>query len=65
MPPVFLWHTANDPTVPVENSPILASALQRRSVPCELHVFSEGRHGLGLASDQPEIGAWTALEDAR
>ena len=49
-PPTFLWHTADDDCVPVENSYLLAMALQKNKTPHELHVFPEGNHGLGLAS---------------
>lgn len=60
--PTFLWHTADDGAVPVENSLAYASALARNAVAFELHVFPHGRHGLGLAIDEPEphpAAAWT------
>jgi acetyl esterase/lipase len=49
-PPTFLWHTAEDAVVPVENSYLMAMALQQHSTPHELHVFPKGEHGLGLCS---------------
>lgn len=60
-PPAFLWHTADDAAVPVENSQLFASALSRNKVPYELHVFESGRHGLGLAAEQPGVRMWTEL----
>ena len=60
-PPTFLWHTADDPRVLVENSLRFASALGRYGVPFALHVFPEGRHGLGLAQDDPIVGNWPGL----
>ncbi len=60
-PPAFLWHTADDASVPVENSLLFAGALSRAGVPFALHVFPHGRHGLGLAEDDPVVGAWTGL----
>lgn len=60
-PPTFLWHTADDASVPVENSLLFASALGRAGVPFALHVYPHGRHGLGLAIDDPVVGSWTAL----
>lgn len=60
-PPCFMWHTADDGAVPVENSLNLAAALSRAGVPFELHVFPEGRHGLGLACGRPGAGEWSAL----
>ena len=60
-PPTFLWHTAEDASVPVQNSLAFAQALAEQGVPLELHVFPRGRHGLGLAGDDPVVGAWTGL----
>lgn len=56
-PPAFLWHTAADQAVPVENSLLFASACSRAKVPFELHVFPEGRHGLSLCNDQTMSGS--------
>lgn len=47
-PPSFLWHTADDAAVPVANSLLFASALSANGVPYELHIYQNGRHGLGL-----------------
>ena len=60
-PPAFLWHTANDEKVPVENCLVYSAALNRCGVPFELHVFPKGQHGLGLALDNPVAGVWTGL----
>ncbi|MBR6954111.1 MAG: alpha/beta hydrolase [Clostridia bacterium] len=70
-PPVFLWHTREDASVPVENSLLLADALCRKGIPFELHVWQHGGHGLSLASDQvypegdgnirPECQAWIEM----
>lgn len=60
-PPAFLWHTADDDVVDVENSLLFASALRRHGVPFALHVFPSGAHGLGLAEDHPEAAIWTGL----
>lgn len=48
-PPTFLWHTADDTTVPVENSLIFKAALEARGVPVELHIYPHGVHGQSLA----------------
>ena len=48
-PPTFLWHTADDASVPVENSLLFFEALRKAGVAGELHVFPHGKHGLGLA----------------
>ena len=60
-PPAFLWHTADDDAVPVENSLLFAGALRRHGVPFELHVFPSGRHGLALAQEVPQVCQWTGL----
>lgn len=51
-PPVFLWHTWDDDTVPVENSLLLATSLRASGVSLEMHIFPHGIHGLSLASKQ-------------
>ncbi|VXC11114.1 Predicted esterase [Citricoccus sp. K5] len=60
-PPFFLWHTADDSSVSVRHSYLLAEALSRHGVPHALHVFPKGEHGLGLAVGSGEPEAWTAL----
>jgi acetyl esterase/lipase len=60
-PPCFLWHTANDECVPVEHSLQFATALSRCKVPYALHVFPNGPHGMGLATDDPVVSAWSGL----
>lgn len=52
MPPVFLWHTVEDGSVPVENSLLLASALRKSGVEFELHIYPHGVHGLSLANEE-------------
>lgn len=49
-PPIFLWQTAEDETVPVENSYLMAMALKKAGVPMEHHVFPRGHHGLSLSN---------------
>ncbi|MGX1160663.1 acetyl esterase/lipase [Arthrobacter sp. SLBN-100] len=60
-PPAFVWHTADDAAVPVSHSLGYTAALLNAGVPAELHVFPEGRHGLGLADGQPGADQWPAL----
>ena len=61
MPPIFLWHTASDEAVNVACSLRFAAALIERKIPCELHVFPYGEHGLGLAEDMPLAKDWFPL----
>lgn len=52
-PPTFLWHTMADASVPVENTMLMASALHRAGVPCEVHLFERGGHGMSVCT--PEV----------
>ena len=52
-PPCFIWQTSEDSTVSVENSLVFAEALTKNKVPFELHIYQQGRHGLGLADKYP------------
>lgn len=69
-PPTFLFATANDDLVPVSNSLAFASALDKNGVSFELHIFSDGPHGLATADyvtngfthlDEDGTGTWLRL----
>ena len=70
-PPAFLWHTADDNCVPVENSLLFASALSKHNVAFELHIYPHGPHGLSLCDERtwennpallsPIAAGWFAL----
>jgi acetyl esterase/lipase len=60
-PPTFLFHTANDPGVPVENSVRFFLALRKAKVPAEMHIFENGPHGVGMALGDPALSAWPTL----
>ncbi len=49
-PPTFLWHTAQDDLVPVENSLRFAQALSAKKIPYELHILPQGCHGLSICT---------------
>lgn len=51
-PPTFLWHTATDETVPVENSLYFFQACLQQGVSAELHIYPVGGHGLSLANEE-------------
>lgn len=55
-PPTFIWATATDKRVPVENSLEFAGALDRAKVPFEIHIFQKGVHGLALATPVTSAG---------
>jgi len=60
-PPTFIFHTADDDTVPVRASTTFFQALQNAGVTSELHVYTSGPHGVGLAAKSPGLGTWPAL----
>jgi acetyl esterase/lipase len=60
-PPTFLFHTADDQGVPVANAVLFFQALRAAGVPAEMHVFAHGRHGVGLAPDDPALSQWPKL----
>ena len=51
-PPCFLWQTVTDASVPVENSYLFAQVCREQGVPFAHHVFSDGVHGLSVATEQ-------------
>lgn len=60
-PPVFLVHTTEDTVVPPENSVLFYMALRKAGVPAELHIFQQGRHGLGLGPEGLPFSEWPQL----
>lgn len=57
-PQVFVWHTAEDSCVNVVNSYRYAAALRKYEIPCEMHIFPHGSHGMGLAENTPYVARW-------
>ncbi len=51
-PQMFLWHTVNDNCVPVENSIVFISSLQKNQIPFEAHFFPEGPHGSSVCTSE-------------
>lgn len=54
-PPCFIWHTVEDPSVPVHNALVFTQALHSAGVPFELHCYEHGGHGLGMKDESPWI----------
>jgi acetyl esterase/lipase len=70
--PCFIWQTADDTAVYVDNSLVFAQALAKNSVPFVLHIFPRGVHGLALGTlytspdgkaefDNPAAAQWVRL----
>ena len=71
-PPTFIWHTFRDELVPVQHPLLMAQATIRNGVPTELHIFSDGIHGLALCDEttanpnetqrlRPDIAVWFSM----
>ena len=60
-PSAFIWHTSDDNGVSCINSYRYAEALARENVPCEMHIFPNGGHGAGIATQLPHVAQWTGL----
>jgi acetyl esterase/lipase len=60
-PATFLFHTADDAAVNVENSMLFAAALRKANVEYELHIFEKGPHGVGLAQNNQTLSIWPML----
>lgn len=59
-PPTFLFHTSEDAGVVPENSILFYLALRKAKVPAELHIYEKGKHGVGLAQNDPVLSTWSA-----
>lgn len=57
-PPTFIFHTAEDPGVPVDNAVAFFTACRKHGVPVEMHVYQDGPHGVGLAPGDAAVGGW-------
>ena len=66
MPPSVLWHCVGDESVPVENSLLVLTAMQRAGVDYECHLFAGGAHGISVCNQEvetphPEAEPWIGL----
>ena len=52
-PPMFIWQTMSDDG---RHGMCLAKALQDVGVPYELHIFSQGVHGMAMADGKNDLG---------
>lgn len=64
-PQAFFFHTFMDNCVHIEHSLKYAARLRDKGIPCEMHIFPAGPHGLGLANDEqhnnPHAAQWGEL----
>ncbi len=64
--PAFIWAPVTDDCVPVENSLLMANALQNAGIMYELHLYSRGWHGICLADKEvgtvePDVATWLPM----
>ncbi|MBQ8431671.1 MAG: alpha/beta hydrolase [Clostridia bacterium] len=60
MPPVFLFHSKADKTVPYRNSEELAKAMEAAGLSCTFQLYQTGGHGCSLAlTSSYEVKNWT------
>ena len=57
VPPTLIVQTEDDP-VQVENSITWFMALRRAGIPCDMHIWSAGGHGYGLARTGSPVSEW-------
>src|SRR5690606_1150828 len=57
-PPAFLFQTNEDKGVPAENALHYVLALRKHGVPCELHLYQNGPHGVGMGVGDPVLASW-------
>lgn len=55
-PPTYLWQCEADNTVPIQNSRMLAEALEEHDVRYRYHVYPGNAHGWGLATGKAAEG---------
>lgn len=48
-PPAFIFAAVDDGCVPVRSALDMASALNEKKIPFEMHIYSEGNHGFSTA----------------
>lgn len=61
-PPCFIWQTDADDKVLAENAFAFATALREKKIPFDLHIYKEGKHGIGLGAkdgDPAKMHPWT------
>lgn len=70
LPPVFVWGSYEDSIIPATDLTLLATRLYELGVPCELHMFGNGPHGMSLCDTSVKseeqinglsLNEWTTL----
>lgn len=60
-PRAFIWHAFGDAAVNASQPMGYAQRLKDVGVDVELHIYSGGRHGMGLSPENSHIAGWTEV----
>ncbi len=65
-PPSFIFHTFTDNVVPVEDSLLFAEGLAKNNIPFDLHIFTNGYHGMSIAREPVgcidwDVSKWVSM----
>ena len=71
-PPAFIFAACDDSCVPLTSSLAIASELEKRKIPFELHIFDKGQHGFATSDyvtcqngGDADCGEWIPLCKSR
>lgn len=62
-PEMFVFHTFEDPVVPLNNALYIVDELNKANIKVEFHVFRSGTHGLSLGNDIVSNGSKNMIEE--
>jgi acetyl esterase/lipase len=62
-PPTFIVQAWDDPTDPICNSLMYATALDKAGVSTEVHLFAKGGHAFALRHKGEPVGTWPSLAE--
>jgi acetyl esterase/lipase len=57
-PPAILIHSSDDKAVPAKNSLVYYEALVEKGIKAEMHIYTYGGHGFGLAIGKGHLATW-------
>lgn len=60
-PPMFIWHTVTDTTVPIHSAVAIVNAYVNNGLSFEAHIYPNGPHGLSLCNEITWEGAHNNL----
>lgn len=63
--PAFIWHGGYDKLIFAQNSLKLAAAMYEHNVPCELHLYDAGGHGLSLGTEVTKNEDWQLIPEVQ